>query len=132
MTDLQPFDPAALFQRASEAQQAAAALAQLTRARRQAARAAREPAVTRAELIRESQIARLLARLQTMPVIEQAKGILMAHSGCTPEAAFDMLRQASQRSNVPVRELAAKIVAKAAQQSLADPGHPRQTERAAL
>jgi AmiR/NasT family two-component response regulator len=36
-----------------------------------------------------------------MPVIEQAKGILIAQTGCTPEEAFDMLRRASQRSNVP-------------------------------
>ena len=43
------------------------------------------------------------ARLDTMPVIEQAKGILMAQRGCGPEEAFDLLRQASQRFNVPVR-----------------------------
>jgi hypothetical protein len=54
-----------------------------------------------------------------MPVIEQAKGIVMAQSGCDPEAAFDLLRRASQRSNVPVRELAAQIVAKTAQESRA-------------
>jgi len=45
-----------------------------------------------------------------MPVIEQAKGILMAQRQCGPDEAFDLLRQASQRSNVPVRELAARLV----------------------
>lgn len=55
-------------------------------------------------------IARLMAQLETMPVIEQAKGILMAQCGCSAEDAFDMLRRASQRSNVRVSELAAKIV----------------------
>jgi AmiR/NasT family two-component response regulator len=45
-----------------------------------------------------------------MPVIEQAKGILMAQSGCSADQAFDMLRRASQRSNVPIRELAPKII----------------------
>lgn len=53
---------------------------------------------------------RLLARLATMPVIEQAKGILMAQSRCSPDEAFAMLRAASQRSNVKVRDLAEEIV----------------------
>jgi hypothetical protein len=43
-------------------------------------------------------------------VIEQAKGILMAQHGCGPEEAFDLLRRASQRFNVPVRVLAARLV----------------------
>jgi len=45
-----------------------------------------------------------------MPVIEQAKGILMAQHDCGPEGAFDLLRRASQRFNVPVRVLAARLV----------------------
>jgi hypothetical protein len=44
-----------------------------------------------------------------MPVIEQAKGILMAQRGCGPDEAFDLLRRASQRFNVPVRVLAARL-----------------------
>jgi ANTAR domain-containing protein len=63
------------------------------------------------ELLHRSEYARLLARLETMPVIEQAKGIIMAQSHCGAAEAFTMLRQASQRSNVPVRDLAAQIVA---------------------
>lgn len=63
---------------------------------------------------RLSDYARLRARLETMPVIEQAEGILMAQSGCGEAEAFDMLRQASQRSNVPVRDLAARIVTQTA------------------
>jgi AmiR/NasT family two-component response regulator len=58
--------------------------------------------------------AQMAARLQTMPVIEQAKGIIMAQSHCGEAEAFEALRRASQRSNVPVRELAAQIVAKVA------------------
>ena len=50
------------------------------------------------------------AQLDTMPVIEQAKGILMAQHGCGPEEAFDLLRRGSQRFNVPVRVLAARLV----------------------
>ena len=61
---------------------------------------------------------RLLARLETMPVIEQAKGILMAQTGCDADAALATLRQAAQRSNVPVSEVAAAIVQRTAA------GHP--------
>ena len=61
----------------------------------------------------EMAYARLLARFDTQPVIEQAKGILMAESHCTPDAAFDCLRKASQRQNLPVREVAANIVDRA-------------------
>jgi ANTAR domain len=69
------------------------------------------------DLMQQSEYARLLARLESMPVIEQAKGIIMAQSHCGEAQAFDLLRRASQRSNVPVRELAAQIVAKTAQVS---------------
>jgi ANTAR domain len=62
------------------------------------------------ELLRDSATARLHAQLESMPVIEQAKGVIMEQTGCTAEQAFDLLRKASQRSNVPVRELAARIV----------------------
>jgi hypothetical protein len=46
----------------------------------------------------------------TRPVIEQAKAILMAQHGGDPDEAFDLLRRASQRFNVPVRVLAARLV----------------------
>jgi AmiR/NasT family two-component response regulator len=45
-----------------------------------------------------------------MPVIEQAKGILMAQHRCGPEEAFDLLRRASQSANVRVSVLAARMV----------------------
>ena len=69
------------------------------------------------ERLQQSENARLLARLDTMPVIEQAKGIIMAQSRCTEAEAFDRLRRASQHTNVPVRDLAAQIVATAAGRS---------------
>ena len=43
-------------------------------------------------------------------MIEQAKGILMAQQRCGPDEAFDLLRRASQRANVKVSILAARIV----------------------
>jgi len=64
----------------------------------------------RREVLHRSAYARLEARFETMPVIEQAKGILMAQYRCRPEEAFDLLRRASQRANVKVSILAAQIV----------------------
>jgi ANTAR domain len=58
-----------------------------------------------------SRYARLHARLASMPVIEQAKGIIMAQSGWPEDQAFDALRRASQRENIKVRDLAARVVA---------------------
>jgi hypothetical protein len=52
------------------------------------------------DLLQHSEHARLLARLESMPVIEQAKGIIMAQSHCGHAQAFDLLRRASQRSNI--------------------------------
>jgi hypothetical protein len=65
--------------------------------------------------LRYSAHARLQARLASMPVIEQAKGILMAQCGWSADQAFDALRRASQRENVKLRELAARIVARTAE-----------------
>jgi AmiR/NasT family two-component response regulator len=62
------------------------------------------------EILHNSAFARLQARLETMPVIEQAKGILMAQHRCGPDEAFDLLRRASQSANVRVSVLAARIV----------------------
>ncbi len=64
----------------------------------------------RHERLRESAFARLQARLETMPVIEQAKGILMAQHRCGPDEAFDLLRQVSQSANVKVSVVAARLV----------------------
>ena len=62
------------------------------------------------EILHDSAFARLRATLDSMPVIEQAKGILMAQHRCGPDEAFDLLRRASQRANVKVSVLAARIV----------------------
>jgi hypothetical protein len=65
---------------------------------------------SRREVLHDSAYARLEARLSTLPIIEQAKGILMARTGCGPDEAFDLLRLLSQRANVKVRDLAAELV----------------------
>jgi hypothetical protein len=78
------------------------------------------------EMLRDSAFARMQAKIDTMPVIEQAKGILMAQNRCGPEEAFDLLRRASQRANIKVSVLAAQIVAQvASHESLPAPSLPR-------
>ena len=70
-----------------------------------------QPSRAPRDLLRQSEYLRLQARLETMPVIEQAKGILMAQSRCgSDDEAFDLLRRASQRSNVKLHVLATQIV----------------------
>jgi hypothetical protein len=69
---------------------------------------------TSPERLRYSAYARLQARLASMPVIEQAKGIIMAQCSWPEDQAFDALRRASQRSNMRVRDLAGMIVARTA------------------
>jgi len=103
---------AAVLAQARTARMAAAALA----ARSQAFRDGPARRIARQQL-GLSPHARLKARLATMPVIEQAKGILMAQHRCGPDAAFDLLRRASQRTNVKVHVLAAQIVAQVASQT---------------
>jgi len=54
----------------------------------------------------------LTQALSSRATIEQAKGILIAQSGVTPDEAFELLKRASQRENRPLREIAAEIVAR--------------------
>jgi len=52
----------------------------------------------------------LRAALVTRPVIDQAKGLLIAKHGCSPERAFQMLAEASQRENRKLRDIAKAMV----------------------
>jgi GAF domain-containing protein len=56
----------------------------------------------------------LTAAMESRATIEQAKGILTAQRGCSPEDAFALLRAASQRENVKLRQVAERIVASVA------------------
>lgn len=133
--DSQP-DEQELYERARAARQQARVLAAQHRAARhdvaetlQRTRVARERGDQVCELalaarsgrLRYSPYARLQAQLTTMPVIEQAKGIIMVQCGWSEDQAFDALRRASQRENVKVRDLAAKIVSMAARPMPAQP-----------
>jgi AmiR/NasT family two-component response regulator len=68
---------------------------------------------TQRQVLHDSAFARLAARLESQPLIEQAKGILIAQVGCTADEAFGLLRAASQRTNVRVRDLARDIIDRA-------------------
>jgi GAF domain-containing protein len=52
----------------------------------------------------------LAEAIKTRETISQAVGILMARGGRTPDDAFQVLANASQRENRKVREIAAEIV----------------------
>lgn len=49
--------------------------------------------------------------LDTRDVIGQAKGLLMARHRCGADEAFGHLREASQRANIKLHEIAARLVA---------------------
>jgi GAF domain-containing protein len=67
----------------------------------------------------------LAEAMQSRAVIEQAKGILMAAERCGPEAAFDILRRASQNHNRKLRAIATDIV-----ERYASPGESTEPGRA--
>jgi len=52
----------------------------------------------------------LRAIVVSMPVIEQAKGIVMGCYGVDPDTAFAVLRRASSSGNVRLRALAVTVV----------------------
>ena len=76
------------------------------------------------DVLHRSEFARLVARAETMPVIEQAKGILMAQHRCGPDEAFDLLRRASQCANVRISVLAARMVEQVASPEPQATGEP--------
>ena len=83
---------------------------QLARARAQATRDEILRGRSQRQMLHDSAFARLQAKHETMAVIEQAKGIIMVQQGCGPAEAFDLLRRASQRTNVKVHVLSTQIV----------------------
>lgn len=48
--------------------------------------------------------------MKSRAVIEQAKGIIIGATRCTPDEAFDQLRKQSQDMNTKLRDVAAEIV----------------------
>lgn len=54
--------------------------------------------------------------MQSRAAIEQAKGVVMAANGCTPDEAFALLVRQSQSTHRKLRDVAEEVVAKAGKQ----------------
>ena len=54
--------------------------------------------------------ANLRAKLASLPVIEQAKGILMGRYQISPDAAFALLRRWSSHINLKLRDISGLLV----------------------
>ncbi|WP_229694997.1 ANTAR domain-containing protein [Streptomyces lacrimifluminis] len=69
-------------------------------------------AAERAEQVRrlQAKVEQLQQAIESRPVIDQARGILMAVEACTAEQAWEALRDASQHTNTKLRDVAEAIV----------------------
>ncbi|WP_051812603.1 ANTAR domain-containing protein [Streptomyces sp. NRRL S-340] len=80
----------------------------------------------------EQEVRQLRRALVSRPVIDQARGILMAAHACTAQQAWDILREASQRSNTKLRTVAAAVTAGARPDGPAPPEEIRAALRSAV
>lgn len=98
------------------------------------ARSASAVARERAEQLRllRAEIAQLRHAIDSRPVIDQARGVLMAAHSCTSEQAWDVLREASQRTNTKLRDVAGALTASTAPDGPAPPESLRAALRAAV
>ncbi|MFB7325294.1 ANTAR domain-containing response regulator [Streptomyces sp. NPDC056190] len=71
----------------------------------------------------QAEVEQLRRAISSRPVIDQARGVLMATHACTAEQARDALREASQRSNTKLRAVAATITAGARDDGPDTPRH---------
>ncbi|HYI59374.1 MAG TPA: ANTAR domain-containing protein [Microlunatus sp.] len=61
------------------------------------------------------EVTNLRAQLETLPLIEQSKGILMGRYQISADAAFALLRRWSSHTNVKLREISRLLVEAAGQ-----------------
>ncbi|CAL9443354.1 ANTAR domain-containing response regulator [Streptomyces sp. NPDC015242] len=61
----------------------------------------------------QEEVDQLRQAIASRPVIDQARGILMATHGCTSDQAWHILRETSQLSNTKLRDVAAAVTASA-------------------
>ncbi|MFF4757221.1 ANTAR domain-containing response regulator [Streptomyces sp. NPDC001292] len=80
----------------------------------------------------QTEVEQLRQAMSSRPVIDQARGILMATHACTAEEAWDILREASQRSNTKLHAVAATITAGARGDGPVPPEEIRSALRTAL
>ncbi|GHD30015.1 ANTAR domain-containing protein [Streptomyces galbus] len=72
-------------------------------------------ALERAERLRElhEEVEQLRRAMASRPVIDQARGMLMAAHSCTPDQAWSILRETSQLSNTKLRTVAEAVATSA-------------------
>lgn len=87
----------------------------------------------------QTQLARLMeenahlrAKLASLPIIEQAKGLLMGHYHVDAETAFALLRRWSSHTNLKLRELCRLLADAAAQPATPPPAGPASAGRSDL
>lgn len=56
-----------------------------------------------------TELEQLRRAMKTRPVIDRAHGVLMATYGCTPDEAWQVLKSASQETNMKLRAVAGEI-----------------------
>ncbi|WP_030606166.1 ANTAR domain-containing response regulator [Streptomyces fulvoviolaceus] len=76
----------------------------------------------------QEEVQQLRHAIASRPVIDQARGILMATHACTSDEAWTILREASQLSNTKLRTVAAAVTASTG----TDPSPPPAELRGAL
>ncbi|PWJ09153.1 hypothetical protein DKG34_00650 [Streptomyces sp. NWU49] len=91
------------------------------------ARAASAVSLERAERLHtlQAEVEQLRQAIASRPVIDQARGVLMATYGCTSDEAWHILREASQLSNTKLRTVAAALTACAAAEGTPPPPEVR-------
>ncbi|MEU6277328.1 ANTAR domain-containing protein [Streptomyces populi] len=58
----------------------------------------------------EEEIAQLRHAVVSHAVVDQAIGVILAYGGVRPEAAWDVLREVSQHTNIKLRTVAERLV----------------------
>jgi anti-anti-sigma regulatory factor len=91
-------------------------------------------ALERAEQLGElrEQVEQLRRAIVSRPLVDQARGVLMATHACTVDEAWDILREASQRSNTKLRTVAAAVTSGAGTGGPPPPPELRRALRAAV
>ncbi|WP_374936783.1 ANTAR domain-containing protein [Streptomyces sp. Ru71] len=91
-------------------------------------------ALERAERLRmlQEEVAQLRHAIASRPVIDQARGMLMATHGCSSQEAWTILRETSQLSNTKLRTVAAMVTAGAGADGAPPPPRIRTALRTAV
>ncbi|WP_043373290.1 ANTAR domain-containing protein [Streptomyces mutabilis] len=80
----------------------------------------------------QEEVEQLRRAIASRPVIDQARGVLMALHACTSDEAWHILREASQLSNTKLRTVAAAVTAGAESDGPPPPPEVRTALRTAL